>query len=400
MAPEQAGGKNREIGPAADIYSLGAILYELLVGRPPFRAGNPIDTIRQVIEQEPVPPRQLEPRVPHDLETICLKCLEKDPSRRFDGAMALADDLRRFVEGDPIQARPTPAWERAWKWGKRRKALVALLAVSTLAVLSMVLFIVWHNVSLRGKLDVALAEERRAKKREHDALEERRLTLVQQEGQKLFDGARVAVAAGDWTGARLDLEKALTTIGTETRFGTLKDPAEALLKRVEQELRVEADRKASRARLQSFGDLRDEAQFLGTLYTGMDLAANLQAARDSVLKALAVYGVRTRDDAPSNIRRLPRRPAEGRGPGGLLPAPADPRRDRGPVRRHPETAREGSTPANGPGLPGAGPSAGRATPGLSPAAGTLPGSAGRRGGGGRRGKGGAARPSSTWSITS
>ena len=115
------GGKNREIGPAADIYSLGAILYELLVGRPPFRAGNPIDTIRQVIEQEPVPPRQLEPRVPHDLETICLKCLEKDPARRFR--------QRRRAGGRPAPVRgrrpdPRPAdaaWERAWKWGKRRQ---------------------------------------------------------------------------------------------------------------------------------------------------------------------------------------------------------------------------------------------------------------------------------------
>ena len=186
MAPEQASGKNREIGPAADIYSLGAILYELLVGRPPFKAGNPIDTIRQVIEQDPIPPRQLEPRVPHDLETICLKCLEKDQERRFSSAGELADDLRRFVEGDPIRARPTPTWERVWKWAKRRKAIVALLAVSTLAALSMVLFIVWHNVNLRSELDVALRDERQARQREQGDAEQR-LALVQREGQKLFD---------------------------------------------------------------------------------------------------------------------------------------------------------------------------------------------------------------------
>ncbi len=298
MAPEQAGGKNREIGPAVDIYSLGAILYELLVGRPPFKAGNPIDTVRQVIEQEPVPPRQLEPRVPHDLETICLKCLEKEPSRRFASAGEMADDLRRFVDGHPILARPTPAWERAWKWGKRRPAIVALLGVSALAVLGMVLFIVWHNVSLRGKLDVALAEERRARQREHDAVEEQRLSLVQQEGRRLFDSARVDVAASDWSSARLHLEKALTTIGSEARVEDLREPAQALLKQVEQELRVEADRRASQARFQEFVKIRDEAQFLGTLYTGMDLAANLEAARISVRKALAVYGVLEKEARP------------------------------------------------------------------------------------------------------
>ncbi|HKI16522.1 MAG TPA: serine/threonine-protein kinase, partial [Isosphaeraceae bacterium] len=291
MAPEQAGGRNREIGPAVDIYSLGAILYELLVGRPPFKAGNPIDTVRQVIEQEPVPPRQLEPRVPHDLETICLKCLEKDPARRFASAAEMADDLRRFVDGHPILARPTPAWERAWKWAKRRPAIVALLGVSAMAVLGMVLFIVWHNVSLRGRLAVALAEERRARQREQNAVQEQRLSLVEQEGRKLFDSARVDVAASDWSSARLNLEKALTTIGSEARVEDLRKPALVLLKRVEQELRVEADRRASQARFQTFVNIRDEAQFLGTLYTGMDLAANLEAARTSVHQALAVYSV-------------------------------------------------------------------------------------------------------------
>ena len=297
MAPEQAGGKTREIGPAVDIYALGAILYELLVGRPPFKAGNPIDTVRQVIEQEPVPPRQLEPRVPYDLETICLKCLEKEPARRFATAAELADDLRRFVVGDPILARPTPAWERAWKWGKRRPAIVALLAVIPVAIAGIVLFVLWHNVSLRSQLDVALAEERRARQRELDAVQEHRLSLVRQEGQKRFDSARVAVAAGDWSSARLDLEKALTTIGDGKELESLKGPAQALLKQVEQELRVEADRRASKARLQQFVTNRDEAQFLGTLYTGMDLAANLEAARNSVHQALAVYGVLESEEA-------------------------------------------------------------------------------------------------------
>jgi serine/threonine protein kinase/tetratricopeptide (TPR) repeat protein len=291
MAPEQAQGKTREVGPAADIYALGTILYELLVGRPPFRAGSPIDTIRQVVEQEPVPPRQLEPRVPLDLETICLKCLEKVPARRFATAGELADDLRRFIDGHPVLARPTPGWERAWKWAKRRPAVVALLAVSTLAVLSMVLFIAWHNVSLRGKLAIAIADERRARQGELDALAKNRLTVLQQEGQKLYDSARVAVAAGDWNAARLDLEKALVTVGGEAGLESMKAPAEALLQKVNNELSVVAARQASDQRYRSYVAQRDDAQFLGTLYTGMDLAANLQAARASVERALGVYGV-------------------------------------------------------------------------------------------------------------
>ncbi|MBI2478346.1 MAG: serine/threonine protein kinase [Planctomycetia bacterium] len=193
MSPEQAGGKIREVGRATDVYALGAIFYELLIGRPPFKAGNPIDVIRQVIDQEPVPPRQLEPRVPLDIETICLKCLEKQPSRRYQSAEELADDLRRFLADEPILARPISTTERAWKWAKRRPSTVALMVVCVAAVIGTGLFIAWHNISLRDQLDAALAEERHARDSVAKVVEEQRLSQVQIEGQRLSDGARVAM---------------------------------------------------------------------------------------------------------------------------------------------------------------------------------------------------------------
>lgn len=127
MAPEQVRGRADEVGPPTDIYALGAILYETLAGRPPFQAPTTLEVMNQVAEREPVPPSHLFPGVPRDLEVICLKCLEKTPARRYPSAAAVADDLRRFLDGRPIQARRVATVERAWRWAKRRPAVAGLL---------------------------------------------------------------------------------------------------------------------------------------------------------------------------------------------------------------------------------------------------------------------------------
>jgi WD40 repeat protein/tRNA A-37 threonylcarbamoyl transferase component Bud32 len=135
MPPEQAASKGERIGPAADVYALGATLYCLLTGRPPFQAASVMETLQQVLEQEPVAPRQMNAAVPRDLETICLKCLQKEPARRYPRAGALAADLAHFLAGEPIRARPVGRAERLWRWCWRNPTVASLSAAVVLSLL-------------------------------------------------------------------------------------------------------------------------------------------------------------------------------------------------------------------------------------------------------------------------
>ena len=154
MAPEQARGKSKSqaIGPAADVYALGAILYDLLTGRPPFLGESPVDTLQQVLGQEPVPPTRLQPKVSPELEGICLHCLEKQPSLRYPSAQALADDLRRFQNHEPTLVRPVSPWGRLRKWARRRPAAAALIGVILAALTALFLMGFFYNLELQNAL--------------------------------------------------------------------------------------------------------------------------------------------------------------------------------------------------------------------------------------------------------
>ena len=180
MSPEQARGEVHELGPATDQYSLGAMLYEFLTGKPPFLGAKPLETILQVVKEEPIPPRQLRPKCPADLETICLKALQKLPESRYGSCTELADDLKRFIVGEPILARPVGLPERVWRWCKRNPKIAIPSAAALVMMLLATTISTWSYFTVAAKNRTIATERDNAKTQETIAKVQEKLAKEQQ----------------------------------------------------------------------------------------------------------------------------------------------------------------------------------------------------------------------------
>jgi serine/threonine protein kinase len=170
MSPEQAFGNSRDVGPTSDVYSLGAILYEVLTGRPPFKGGTPYETLLLTRDEDPVPPRSLRPGIPRDLDTICLKCLEKDPQRRYPSAQSLANDLRAFLDGKPVAARSISRAERLVRLARRHPITATIAVLAILFTLSaMTIVTIFWRVAEAQRVQLVEANQK-AKERDDKLL--------------------------------------------------------------------------------------------------------------------------------------------------------------------------------------------------------------------------------------
>jgi tetratricopeptide (TPR) repeat protein len=289
MAPEQAEGK-RDVGPLGDVYSLGAILYECLTGKPPFSAGSVVATLEQVRLSDPLPPGRMRRGVPRDLETICLKCLQKQPENRYPTAAALADDLGRFREGRPLAARPVGWGERTLKWARRRPSAAALLAVTAALAASVAAAVPLHIAHLRSRVAEVTAAMRLKE-------QQKRAADLRAECEKKLGLARHALTEKDPDA----VQQAAEQIGTvqslldreEELSGELRElrgEANELRLRARQRLyRLGGERKAQE-QARTFLKRRDEAFFHlhREVVTGPELASPRASAR-AARQALASF---------------------------------------------------------------------------------------------------------------
>ncbi|MGO9921446.1 MAG: protein kinase domain-containing protein [Isosphaeraceae bacterium] len=272
MAPEQA-VDSRLVGPAADVYALGAILYEMLTGRPPFKGETPLETVRQVLHDEPVSPTRLMPRVARDLETICLKCLAKNQHRRYESALALAGDLRRFLDGEPIKARPVVFWERAAKWARRRPAAAMFLTLGTVVILGSFVGIVRYQ-----------------QKREE---EHSRIMTLELDATSTIKAAKKEIERKELNEAKAILSGLLGQIRGERQANLrrLTQDTATLLQEVEGLLAEQHAQDEGKARYREFLDLQKQALFQATSYTGLNLPTDVGATRVAAEAALGKFAV-------------------------------------------------------------------------------------------------------------
>ncbi|WP_435008185.1 protein kinase domain-containing protein [Tundrisphaera lichenicola] len=275
MAPEQARGQGRVVGPAADLYALGAILYEMLTGRPPFKGASAMETLYQVVHDEPVTPSRLRPGVSRDLETICLKCLIKEPHRRYPDAESLADDLRRFLEGSPVHARRTGIRERIGKWVRRQPAAAALAGFVLLILV---------GVSFLG-LRVLDRQEARAREVE-------RLKL---EGELILDRSDRALREGRWQDGLEQLPGFVGLIRGKPGLEPIRDRGERTIRALREGVAEQARRDRARADFDRFARARHHTQLLDTQLTGAGLSRDLVATRHAARAALEVFSAQQAD---------------------------------------------------------------------------------------------------------
>jgi tetratricopeptide (TPR) repeat protein/tRNA A-37 threonylcarbamoyl transferase component Bud32 len=303
MAPEQVMGKVREVGPPVDVYALGAVLYEMLTGRPPFRGETPVDTVLLVLSEEPIPPRRLQPKVPPDLETICLKCLQKRPRKRYASALDLADDLRRFLGGEPIRARPVPAWERALKWARRHPGRAALAGTALLAALGGASGAVFYGLY---KDQQAAYEKQQAAYQERQAAALRHRLEQRQQLDEHWARGQEAESAGQFTAAKGHYDSALEILVADPDLATadLRRTIEEHREGADRHLEENAARQKLRQRLKEFEEQRGEVLVHELSPTPGSRDADREAIRRAAPAALARFGIAAGDRPADAARRL------------------------------------------------------------------------------------------------